>query len=244
MTDVAIKRLENRSNDNSDSIKVQIQQSLNELKYLNSVRHDNILSLYGYSKHSETPCLVYQLMQGGSLEQRLKNHESPLSWKKRLTISQGIARGLQFLHTFKEKPLIHGDIKPANILLDLNDHPKIGDFGLAREGPNTLKSSVEISRVYGTRPYLPVDFLCTRKLSANVDTFSFGVVLYELATEYSVYISKTTSERPCKFLWEYMSFLLGQKSERSMYNAIIFKFYISFLYFFSFYSQLCNSIFK
>lgn len=51
---------------------VQIQQSLRELKYLNNYRHDNILPLYGYSLTHEKPCLVYQFMKNGSLEDRIQ----------------------------------------------------------------------------------------------------------------------------------------------------------------------------
>lgn len=93
--------------------------------------------------------------------------------------------GLQYLHTFKKKPLIHGDIKPANILLDPCTQPKIGDFGLAREG--LLNSDMEVSRVYGTKPYLPDEFLAHHTLSTKIDTFSFGVVLFELATGLRAY---------------------------------------------------------
>lgn len=194
MTAVAIKRLENRGD--GQDLKVQMQQSLNELRYLNSARHDNILPLYGYSINGAEPCLVYQLMAGGSLEQRLspKARQAPLTWKQRLNIAQGTARGLQYLHTFKEKPLIHGDIKPANILLDPCNMPKIGDFGLAREGPNTINSSVEVSRVYGTKPYLPAEFIGSRSLSTKVDTYSFGVVLYELATGLRAYDNKRANQ--------------------------------------------------
>lgn len=89
-------------------------------------------------------------------------------------------RGLQYLHTFNKKPLIHGDIKPANILLDPCNQPKIGDFGLAREGLSN--TPMEVSRVYGTKPYLPAEFLENHTLSTKVDTYSFGVVLFEMAT--------------------------------------------------------------
>lgn len=97
------------------------------------------------------PCLVYQYMPGGSLDSRIrtKNQSKVLSWPTRLKIAtgksktqklkwfsralrlllfSGTARGLQFLHTtlHGNKPLIHGDIKSANILLDLMDQPRIG----------------------------------------------------------------------------------------------------------------------
>ena len=54
--------------------------------------------------------------------------------------------------------------------------PKIGDFGLAREGPTANYTHVKVSRVHGTRPYLPDEFLRGKKFSTKVDTYSFGVV--------------------------------------------------------------------
>lgn len=163
---------------------MELKQSLNELRFLNACRHDNILPLYGYSLTGGKPCLVYQLMMGGTLEQRLYPPYS-LSWQQKYVIAQGTARGLQFLHTFKEKPLIHGDIKPANILLDPCLQPKIGDFGLTRESPSN--KPVEISKVYGTRPYLPAEFIETRCLSTKIDTYSYGIVLYEMASQKRVF---------------------------------------------------------
>ncbi|XP_018011639.1 serine/threonine-protein kinase pelle-like [Hyalella azteca] len=68
-----------------------------------------------------------------------------LDWWQRLNIARGTARALQFLHTVKDKPLIHGDIKSANILLDGNFEPKLGDFGLAREGPMSQYTSMKVS---------------------------------------------------------------------------------------------------
>lgn len=143
-TQVAIKRIEKRGLDATESYLIQLQQSLRELKILNACRHDNILSLYAYSIAGEAPCLVYQYLANGSLEDRLllKKRTEPLTWLQRHEIAKGTARGLQFLHTIGNKPLIHGDIKSANILLDRNFEPKIGDFGLAREGPK--KDSMKV----------------------------------------------------------------------------------------------------
>ncbi|XP_036148239.1 serine/threonine-protein kinase pelle [Monomorium pharaonis] len=186
-TDVAIKKIRQTGSDSDESYILQLQQSLKEIKILNSRTHENILSLYAYSFGGEAPCLVYQLMKNGSLEDRLllRQKSKPLMWMQRHEIAKGIARGLQYLHTIGEKPLIHGDIKSANILLDKNFEPRIGDFGLAREGPE--RDSMKISRIHGTRPYLPEEFLRDKKLSTKIDTYSYGIVLFEMATGLRAY---------------------------------------------------------
>ncbi|CAG9772179.1 unnamed protein product [Ceutorhynchus assimilis] len=189
-TQVAIKRLKTKENTKKEFAE-QIRQSITELHCLNAYRHDNILPIYGYSISSSSgitahPCLVYQYMPGGSLDSRIRTRDETrvMSWPARLNIAIGTARGLQFLHTtlHGNKPLIHGDIKSANILLDLLDQPKIGDFGLAREGPENNLTHILVSRVQGTAPYLPIEFLRSNQFSTKIDTYSFGVVLFELAT--------------------------------------------------------------
>ena len=127
---------------------MQLEQSFREIKILNSLPHENILSLYAYSIGGEAPCLVYQCMLNGSLEDRLalKRGSWPLNWIQRQEIAKGTARGLQYLHTIHVRPLIHGDIKSANILLDKNLEPKIGDFGLAREGSSD--DSLKVTIIY------------------------------------------------------------------------------------------------
>ncbi|CAG4967397.1 unnamed protein product [Parnassius apollo] len=174
---VAVKRL--RNNDGRSN-----KELIGEM-CLNQYRHDNILPLYGYSLGGPEACLVYQYMAGGSLEQRLrcKTIHPPLTWSQRYKIAHGVARGLQYLHTMAGTPLIHGDIKPANILLDQCIMPKIGDFGLARKGPyGEERTHLKVSRVHGTRPYLPDEYLRSHYLSPAVDVFSYGVVMLELAT--------------------------------------------------------------
>ncbi|CAG2063312.1 unnamed protein product, partial [Timema podura] len=188
-----------RGAESVESYKAHIEQSMHELRMLNSCRHDNILPVYGYCIKGGDPCLVYQLMPNGSLEDRLlsRNGTKPLTWPQRHNIAEGTARGLHFLHTNKPKPFIHGDVKRfvifrsllfefvppcslqatphlhqwqshhsrvaqdccANILLDSNFEPRIGDFGLAQVGPAGQYTHMTVSRVHGTRPYLPDEFL-------------------------------------------------------------------------------------
>lgn len=214
-TEVAIKKIEYKGDDMKKKAKVQMKQSLNELRYLNSCRHDNILPLYGFSMDGPEPCLVYQFMSGGSLERRLHGRQTfvPLTFNQRKKIALGTARGLQYLHTYREgRPLIHGDIKPANILLDPGFVPKIGDFGLVREGTD---ESMEVSTVYGTRPYLPIEFVNNRTFSIKIDTYSYGVVLFELFTALRAY-DKNRGEN--SFLAKYMQFLY--KTDKSFKSNI------------------------
>ncbi|XP_003701323.2 serine/threonine-protein kinase pelle [Megachile rotundata] len=201
-TEVAIKKLEKRRTDSNESYAIQLQQSLREIKILNSFPHENILPLYAYSLDGKSPCLVYQFMKNGSLEDRLllRHKTQPLTWMQRHQIAKGTACGLQYLHIIGKKPLIHGDIKSANILLDKSFEPKIGDFGLAREGPE--EDSMKVSKIHGTRPYLPEEFLYKRELSTKVDTYSFGIVLFELATGLSAYDESRVQD---KFLKDFIN---------------------------------------
>lgn len=92
-TKVAIKKLEYRESKSSSS-KDHLLQSLNELRHLNHCRHDNILPIYGYALKDEIVAVVYQLMLGGSLEERLSRRSGfePLTWPQRWTIAKGTAR--------------------------------------------------------------------------------------------------------------------------------------------------------
>ncbi|KAK2577976.1 hypothetical protein KPH14_008411 [Odynerus spinipes] len=227
-TNVAIKKLEQRGPDSDESYVIQLQQSLKEIEILNSCPHENILPLYAYSLGGQAPCLVYQLMKNGSLEDNLllKHRSRPLSWLQRHEIAKGTARGLQYLHTIGKKPLIHGDIKSANILLDKNYEPKIGDFGLAREGE---KDFMKVSKIHGTRPYLPDDFLYGRQLSTKVDTYSYGIVLFELATGFPAYDDTRPQKKFLKefidsFEDQYLPLLIDKKAgeeDKQVYSNLI-----------------------
>ncbi|XP_059482559.1 pelle-like serine/threonine-protein kinase pik-1 isoform X2 [Neocloeon triangulifer] len=196
-TKVAVKVFKKRPESGNDRNEAQMEQLIREMQILDSIRHDNILSVYGFSfGHGSAPCIVYQLMENGSLEDRLqcKRGSAPLTWYQRFEITRGTARGLQFLHTKGEKPLIHGDIKSANILLDANYKPYIGDFGLAREGPIHTLTHLTVLNVNGTKPYLPHDYLMSRQISTKVDAYSFGIVMFEIATGKRAYDRKRKPE--------------------------------------------------
>jgi len=184
--DVAVKRIrkmESRTPQDEEHFQHSIKQCWKEINYLNRLRSEYIVPILAHSVSGE-PCIVYQFMPNGSLHDRLKKSGGTpaLSWQQRYNIAKGTSCGLQFLHR-QDPVVIHGDIKSANILLDKAFEPKIGDFGLTREIIGDPKNThMKLSQIHGTQFYLPDDFIRSKQLSTKVDTYSFGVVLFDLVT--------------------------------------------------------------
>lgn len=199
-TEVAIKRINCQGYDKNATVKKRLKQILIEMRFLNAHRHDNILPLYGYSFDGSSACLVYQMMACGSLDMRLQQKKSPLTHNQRLNIAIGTARGLQFLHTFHKRGTVHGDIKSANILLDSNLQPKIGDFGLASQTNGHTKSK----RLYGTHAYLADDFISSLIISTKNDVWAFGVILFELATSLRAFDERRGNKsKLTRYMWTF-----------------------------------------
>ncbi|KAK4260300.1 hypothetical protein QN277_003439 [Acacia crassicarpa] len=159
---------------------------LAEVQFLGVVNHPNLVKLLGYcsvdGERGTQRLLVYEYMANRSLEPHLFNPSLPtLPWKTRLQIMIGAAEGLAYLHEGLEFQVIYRDFKTSNVLLDENFHPKLSDFGLAREGPQGDNTHVSTA-VVGTQGYAAPEYVDTGHLKAECDIYSFGVVLYEIIT--------------------------------------------------------------
>ncbi|KAJ4771483.1 Leucine-rich repeat protein kinase family protein [Rhynchospora pubera] len=157
-----------------------VKEFLAEAQNLTRVHHKNLVSLLGYSMDGDCMALVYEYMQEGTLQDKLRDNGRPLSWKQRLRVACESAQGLEYLHKACNPPLIHRDVKTNNILLNSNLDAKIADFGLSRAFNNA--SSHVSTAVVGTPGYLDPEYYQSYQLSEKSDVFSFGVVLLEIIT--------------------------------------------------------------
>ncbi|GKB59031.1 kinase-like domain, phloem protein 2-like protein, partial [Tanacetum coccineum] len=170
---VAIKRLD-RKHGQGDA------EFYKEVRMLSCYRHENIISLLGFSSGRDEMILVYEYASRGSLDGHLK--DVTLTWTQRLKICLDAAKGLSYLHDPREtyQRLIHCDIKSANILLDDNFNAKVADFGLSKIGPANQQNSVLVTDILGTHGYCDPVFMETYTLTKESDVYSFGVVLFEV----------------------------------------------------------------
>ncbi|KAF7045658.1 hypothetical protein CFC21_054742 [Triticum aestivum] len=150
-----------------------------EVKIISRLRHRNLVHLLGWSDSPKGLLLVYQLVPEGSLDRHI--HTSCLTWAQRYKIIIGLGSALRYLHMEWDQCVLHGDIKPSNILLDSSCNTKLGDFGLARlvdhgAGPRTTQV------VMGTAGYIDPEFIRTRRPTTESDIYSFGMVLLEVVS--------------------------------------------------------------
>ncbi|KAK4490761.1 hypothetical protein RD792_001469 [Penstemon davidsonii] len=150
-----------------------------EVSLLARLHHRHLVNLVGYCVDKGERMLIYEYMSNGSLENLLyKKEDHVLSWEDRLQIALDISHGIEYLHDGAVPPVIHRDLKSANILLDHSMRAKVADFGLSKEE----NSDGQNSGLKGTHGYIDPMYISTNKFTTKSDVYSFGVILFELIT--------------------------------------------------------------
>lgn len=157
------------------------EEFMEEVSIHSMMSHKNVVKLIGYCVSENTLMLVTEYISNGNLDNILHKSDIPIPLDIRLGIAIGCAEALSYMHSMhlsSDKLIYHGDVKPANILLDDNLTTKVSDFGLSRllfGGDTQFTTSLK-----GSMGYMDPIYFHEGRLTPKSDVYSFGVVLFEL----------------------------------------------------------------
>ncbi len=172
---VAIKRMAPHAN----STAADRKRLLKEAQRASALNHPNVGAIYDVVEHAGELWLVMEYVEGETLRHRLSK---PISTEDFFSIATQCCEGLEAAH---EKGIIHGDIKPENIMLTAGNRVKILDFGVARRAwssnPDEATKSLETMTASGGTPaYMAPEVLLQQPDDGRSDLFSLGLVFYEM----------------------------------------------------------------
>jgi len=151
---------------------------LNEARTMAQLQHPNIVQVVDVGMDGDAAFMVMELMNGGSLQDRI-NADGPLRPHDACRLTLSMLAGLSAAH---KAGVIHRDIKPQNILLDEDGHPKVTDFGIARIDKSTSHMT-KTGAVMGTMGFMaPEQRISARTVDGRADLYAVGTTLYAALT--------------------------------------------------------------
>ncbi|KAL0377186.1 UNVERIFIED_CONTAM: Serine/threonine-protein kinase-like protein [Sesamum calycinum] len=162
------------------SISANPSEFENEIDILSKLQSPRLVNLVGFTKNdSQDRLLVVEFMSNGTLYDVLHSNPRPPTWGRRIKLALQIAKAIETLHSLSP-PVIHRDIKSANVLIDSNFNARLGDFGLALRCVDDEK--LRSTPPAGTMGYLDPCYVTPDNLSTKTDVFSFGILLLEIVS--------------------------------------------------------------
>lgn len=161
-----------------------VEDFFREARILASLNHPNVAHVYSLGVHKEQPYIVMELVGGGRMDRLFRT--KPLDETKALDIAIDVAEGLIATH---EKDLVHGDVKPSNILLDESGTAKLVDFGMVRLGGDASTEGLA-----GTPYYISPEQAQNQKIDFRSDMYSLGATLFHSLTGRPPFEGQTVRE--------------------------------------------------
>ncbi len=171
---VAIKLMHRDISEEPD----QLERFRREARAVARLSHPHVVTVIDFGEDDGTPYIVLEYVEGETLKERIKR-------MGRLPVAEAVAYGIEIgraLDCAHSAHLVHRDVKPQNVLIDMEGRAKVTDFGIARSLEVDVPGLTADGRVLGTTDYVSPEQALGREVTEQSDVYSLGVVMFEMLT--------------------------------------------------------------